>query len=449
MKLSVIGLGKLGSPLAVLLAKKGHQVRGVDFNKDIVRLLNNRVAPFHEPRLQELLDEKVIRFTASTEYDAIHETDVTFVIVPTPSEEEGCFTNQYILQAMEKIGRDLKKKNSYHLVVVTSTVMPGSTNGVIRETLEQYSGYKVGEELGLCYNPEFIALGSVVHDMLFPDMVLIGESDQKAGDILERIYLEFCENQPPIQRMNCINAELTKLALNTFVTTKISYANMLGTVCDALPESDVDVVTNTIGLDSRIGRKYLKAAVAFGGPCFPRDNIAFRSMARDLGIAVDLADATQKVNDSQTKRLFSIIKRYKNFRRIGVFGLSYKSGTYVVEESAGVKVANQLMQNGYEVFAYDPMALSEAREILHKGMHFAASIKECLNLCEMAIIMTNWPEFSEEITPNLVKKAMKCKVVIDCWRILDQNHFCDTCQVIHLGKGDTKTDKKSKKLSTV
>lgn len=450
MKLSVVGLGKLGSPLAILLAKKKHKVKGIDLSETIVRSLNERKTPFHEPQLQELLDDKSLDFEASTQYEsAIYETDVTFVIVPTPSQTNGLFTNEYVLDAVENIGKVLKKKSSYHLVVVTSTVMPGSTNGKIREVLEQSSGRRLGPTLGLCYNPEFIALGSVVHDMLHPDMVLIGESDEKAGKMLEEIYLSFCENHPPVKRMNCINAELAKLSLNTFVTTKISYANMLAAVCDRLSGSDVDVVTQAIGLDSRIGQKYLKASVAFGGPCFPRDNVAFRSMANELNVAVDLADATQKINDSQTERLHAIIKRYAKSPRVGILGLSYKPGTYVVEESPGVKVANQLAQNGYEVTVYDPMALSEAKHILNEAVHLSSSIEECLSASETGIIMTNWPEFAQEITLDLMKQIGRCKCLIDCWRTVDQHRFDDVCQVIYLGQGKMELSKTNEELLTI
>ena len=450
MKLSVVGLGKLGSPLAVLLATKGHEVRGIDFNIEVVQKLNSHIAPFDEPQLQDLLNNKSLIFEATTDYEpAINQSDATFIIVPTPSEESGIFTNRYIFQALKKIGEALRKKDGYHLVVITSTVMPGSTDGEIREILEQYSGRKVGPDLGLCYNPEFIALGSVVRDMLFPDMILIGESDQKAGDMLESLYKTFCENKPPIERMNCVNAELTKLSLNTYVTMKISYANMLGAVCESLPESDVDVVTQAIGLDSRIGRKYLKAAVAFGGPCFPRDNVAFRSMAQNLNVSVDLAEATQRVNDFQPNRLRSLIKKFEKGKRIGILGLSYKPGTYIVEESSGVIVANQLMQNGYQVSVYDPMALFEAKKVLDKRVCLASSIEDCLRCSDTAVIMTNWPEFSNEITPELIKRTTTCKLIIDCWRTLDQNQFHDHCQVIFLGQGFSKVGKEGGQLLTV
>ncbi|MCB1067997.1 MAG: UDP-glucose/GDP-mannose dehydrogenase family protein [Simkania sp.] len=449
MKLSVVGLGKLGSPLAVLLATKGYEVKGVDFNNEIVKKLNARQAPFHEEGLQELLECETLKFEATTDCEhAIQDTDATFIIVPTPSDEKGLFTNRYILQALESVGKVIQKKEGYHLVVITSTVMPGSTMGEIRETLEKASARTLGNELGLCYNPEFIALGSVVRDMLYPDMVLIGESDQKAGNFLQSIYESFCDNTPPIQRMNCVNAELTKLSLNTYVTTKISYANMLGAVCEALPDSDVNVVTRAIGLDSRIGRKYLKAAVAFGGPCFPRDNVAFQAMAEDLEVPVDLAKATQQVNDFQPQRLQALIQKLNRGKKIGILGLSYKPGTYVVEESPGIKMANQLVKEGYQVSVFDPMALGEAENILDERVRLTSSIEACLKESNIALIMTNWPEFSEGITPKLAEETA-CQLIIDCWRTLDQKKFSKDCKVVYLGQGLSSAEKKLDELATV
>ncbi len=276
MRVSVIGLGKLGSPLAAVLASKGHEVIGVDLNPEFVRLLNEGRAPVQEPRLQELIDASQGRLRATVDVEeATLQSEISFVIVPTPSDAKGAFTNKYVIEAVTAIGKALRKMDSYHVVNITSTVMPGSMGGEIRRALESASGRIVGKDLGLCYNPEFIALGSVIRDMLLPDAILIGESDTRAGDLLESIYRTSCENNPPVQRMNFVNAELTKISVNTFVTTKISYANMLADICDRLPGADVDVVTNAVGMDSRIGRKYLKGALGYGGPCFPRDNVAF------------------------------------------------------------------------------------------------------------------------------------------------------------------------------
>ena len=176
--------------------------------------------------------------------------------------------------------------------------MPGSCDGRVRAP--RSSGPRadaIGDSLGLCYSPEFIALGNVIRDMLEPDMVLIGESDARAGDVLEALYRGVCENDPPFRRMSLVNAELTKIAVNTYVTMKISYANTLADICERLPGADVESVTDALGLDTRIGGKYLRGAIAYGGPCFPRDNKAFAVLARELGTEAPLAEATDSIND--------------------------------------------------------------------------------------------------------------------------------------------------------
>jgi UDPglucose 6-dehydrogenase len=433
MQLSIVGLGKLGSPLAAVLASKGHDIIGIDLNEEFVRKINEGIAPVEEPGLQELISANRSRLRASLDFNSISDTNVTFIIVPTPSLDTGFFTNQYILQAIQKVGAVLREKSTYHLVVITSTVMPGSTGGVIREALEEASGRKVGKDLGLCYSPEFIALGSVIRDMLFPDMLLIGESDSQAGDLLQSIYKTVCQNQPPVQRMNFVNAELTKLAVNTFITTKISYANMLADICDYLPHSDVDVVTQAVGLDSRIGRKYLKGAVAFGGPCFPRDNFAFKALADHLGTKANLAEATQELNDYQNDRLLTFVKKYSHGKTVGILGLSYKPGTNVIEKSPGISIAKKLAQEGFQVTLFDPLAGNAAKKELDETFTIVSSLKECIQTSETVLIMTNWPEFSQEITPSALKELQTCQRIIDCWRILEPAAFNNICEIIHLG----------------
>src|SRR3981189_3515228 len=212
------------------------------------------------------------------------------------------------------------------------------------------SGRTVGRELGVWYVSEFIALGSVVRDMRQPDSILIGESDAKAGDMLQTIYLQMCENKPPVQRMNFINAELTKISVNTYVTTKISYANMLADICDRLPGADVDAVTKALGADTRIGPKYLKGALGYGGPCFPRDNVAFAALARQIGAAADVAEATDRINNYQVDRLTGLVAKFaKAGMRIAILGLSYKPQTPAVEESHSVKLAANLADAGHTV----------------------------------------------------------------------------------------------------
>src|SRR5215472_7459233 len=310
VSISVIGLGKLGSPLVACFAASGFRVHAVDADIQKVELIARGVPPVHEPGLAELLQECAENISATQDTQAaVRGSDATFIVVGTPSETDGGFSLRFAIPACEAIGRALAAKGSYHLVVLTSTVMPGSTGNEIRSTIERASGKRCGVDFGLCYSPEFIALGSVIRDFYYPDFLLIGESDARAGDVLSDIYKRTCKNSPAIARMNWINAEITKLAVNTYITTKISYANMLARLCEKLPDADVNVVTDALGLDTRIGAKYLKGAVSYGGPCFPRDNRALAYLASRVGASSGLAEATDLFNRAQIKLLADLVKR--------------------------------------------------------------------------------------------------------------------------------------------
>jgi UDPglucose 6-dehydrogenase len=435
MKISVIGLGKLGSPLSAVLASKGFSVVGTDLNPALVEALNSGRAPVDEPRLQELIDENAERLSATLDVSAaVADSDVTFVIVPTPSDESGHFTNKYIISALQPIGVGIKRKSGYHVVVITSTVMPGSTGGEIRAALEAHSGRTVGNDLGLCYNPEFIALGSVVRDMLAPDMILIGESDAKAGEVLERIYARSCDNKPVIRRMNFVNAELTKISVNTYVTTKISYANMLADICDRIPGADVDVVTQAVGSDSRIGGKYLRGAIGYGGPCFPRDNVAFAALARSLGAHAELAEATDSINRYQVERVLGAVQaRLNGGGTVGILGLSYKPDTSVIEQSQGVALAARLLQEGYDVIAYDPKALAATQAAVAGALVAAASAEDCVRRSSVVVVMTPWPEF-RGVPAEAFARTPRMSV-IDCWRVLAREEVGAVADVVYVGRG--------------
>ncbi len=435
MKLSIIGLGKLGSPMAAVMVHKGHTVIGVDVNPSYVAAIQQGRAPVNEPDLAAMIHANRERLTATEDCAAaVQATDITFIMVPTPSEPHGGFSMKYVLSAAEKIGAGLREKPGWHLVVLSSTVMPGCTGGELLPALEAHSGKKCGQDFGLCYNPEFIALGSVIRDMLNPDMVLIGESDSRSGDLLETLYKGVCDSNPRIQRMNFVNAELTKLSVNTFVTTKISYANMLAQVCERLPGADADVVTSAIGCDSRIGQKYLKGALGYGGPCFPRDNVAFSALAREIGAPALLAEATDQLNRRQVPRLAEMVgSRLPEGGTVGILGLSYKPHTEVIEESQGVDLAKHLVSRGIKVVVYDPAAMENAKQQL-RGAIYAESAADCAGQADVLVITTAWPEF-KNLTPTDLKAGRQPAVIIDCWRVLRSDLFATRSEYLRLGYG--------------
>lgn len=341
--ISVFGLGKLGMPMVACFGSKGYRVIGYDLNPAAVNAVNTRKPHLNETGLAELLVKGAELSATDNGPEAVKTTSATFIIVPTPSLPDGSFTTKYAEAAAEKIALGLKEKSEYHLVVLTSTVLPGDTETRIKPILEKISGKKCGTDFGLCYSPEFIALGSVIHDFLNPDVILIGENDKKSGDVLSEIYKNVCDNNPPIVRTNINSAELAKISLNSYVTMKISFANTLAELAEKIPGGDADAISRLLGYDSRIGRKYLSGGLAYGGPCFPRDNKAFAHFAKKVGSEARLSEATDKENAHQNERVVALIRQkigsLKN-KNISMLGLSYKPNTDVIEESAPIKIAD-------------------------------------------------------------------------------------------------------------
>jgi UDPglucose 6-dehydrogenase len=435
LKISVIGLGKLGSPMVACFAAKGLTTIGVDLNQQFVDAINDARPPVFEPALAEMLAEGRSCLTATTDTAAaVAATDTTFVIVPTPSKEDGTFSLDYVLPAMDVIGQALREKDQYHLVVLTSTVMPGATGGEVRAALEEASGKAMGRDFGLCYSPEFIALGSVIRDFLNPDFLLIGQSDERAGQALASIYARVVENDPSVAHLNFVNAELAKISVNTFVTTKIAFANMLARMCERLPGASVDDVTSAIGLDSRIGAKYLRGAISYGGPCFPRDNVAFAALARAIEAPSFVAEATDATNRDGVERLADlVIERLPREGTVGVLGLSYKPNTDVVEESPGLNLVRALTDRGADVVAFDPAALPAARRALDgAAVRFVESAEETIREADVVILTTAWTEF--EALDLSVLDDGRARCVIDCWRVLDRERVEEVAAYVPLGE---------------
>lgn len=421
--------------MAACFAAQGFTTIGVDLNEAFVDAINKGHAPVFEPGLAEMIAEGRACLTATTDtVAAVEETDATFVIVPTPSEEDGTFSLTHVLAAMESIGRALRRKNGYHLVVLTSTVMPGATGGPVRKVLEEAAGQAVGDRIGLCYSPEFIALGSVIRDFLSPDFLLIGESDPRAGKALADIYRRTVSNDPPVAHLNFVNAELAKISVNTFVTTKIAFANMLARICERLPEADVDAVTSALGLDSRIGPRYLRGAISYGGPCFPRDNLALAALARSVDAPAFVAEATDLANRDGIARLASLVlERLPEDGTAAVLGLSYKPNTDVVEESPGLNLVRALAGRGVDVVAYDPASLPNAeRVVTEPNVRFADSAEDAVRSADVVVVATSWSEF-ESIPAEVFERHSTPRVVVDCWRILSSPDLSRVTTYIPLG----------------
>lgn len=425
MELSVVGLGKLGLCTAAYFASKGHRVTGVDKSNYLVGELGRRRCPIRETGLAELLVTAWSNLSVTTEIaDGVRHSDITLVIVPTPSGPDGGFSNEHVEAVLRRIGPVLASKSEFHVVDVVSTVMPGSSEGVFKPLLEELSGKVCGEDFGLVYNPEFIALGSVIHDFSRPDMVLIGASDERSAQMVEHLYLSSCENRPHIAKMSLLNGEISKLSLNCFVTTKISFANELSNICERIPGADVDAITEAIGFDSRVGGKYLRAGMGFGGTCFPRDNAAFQTFAMNVGYEAKISRATVAVNDMIVEKVYGLIKTYApDAANVALLGLSYKQGTHVIEESQAIMLANRLIDAGYSVNVHDPAALEDAAEALGPAVEYWSDPYECVRGADAIVLLTRWPAFMELDWERIESGAKDGCLLLDSWRELASRKF--------------------------
>ena len=416
----VVGCGKLGSPLIACLANAGHTVTGIDLNQKLIGDLQSGVVTWNEPGLPALLAKNAHKISFQNSYQgAFENAEITFVIVPTPSTISGEFSNEYVLDAITQIGSELsKRKKKNHLVVIVSTVMPGSTGGEIKKALLT-STMSESEGVEICYSPEFIALGSVIRNMQFPDLVLIGQESDSAGQLLEEVSLSIAKNKPRVSRLSLAEAEIAKIAINSFVTTKISFSNQISEICELTPNTSAMNVLEAIGNDTRIGRSYLSSGAAFGGPCFPRDNRAFNKYANNLGTSADLAIATDGVNARQNKRVLELVGNLvAPGSRILVVGLSYKPDTDVIEDSPGLAFVTQAQSAGYRVDGIDDF-------VVPIQVDMALSIQKPSDLeyadYDLAILFVPSPSYS--LIPKQLSNRTKLLDLWGLWKNSEQDNY--------------------------
>lgn len=440
MKVSVIGLGKLGLCSAACIAVSKINVVGVDLNSSTLDSLNQKKCPIDEPDLPELLDQSWshLKFTQST-VEAVLQTDLTLIIVPTPSGDNHEFINDYILSSLKEIAQAIKEKDDFHVVDVVSTVMPGTCNEVFLPFLEKETGKTCGQDFGLVYNPEFVALGSVIKNFLNPDMVLIGASDKKSSKIVENLYRLTTLNNPKYHHMSLVNAEITKLSLNCYVTMKISFANELASICEKVPGSNVDDITNALGADKRISSKYLSGGLGFGGPCFPRDNLAFQAFAKKYGLNAVLGTGVVSINNSIVQRLVHLIQsKAAKGSKVSILGLSYKPDTVVIEESQSMMLANELSKGKYDVHVHDPKAIEAAKKVLKDTVSYHEDVYESMQGSQVIVYMTTWNEYQNLDWKRISNQADNAVILIDCWRELKEQIQNVNIVYIPLGVGPVK-----------
>jgi UDPglucose 6-dehydrogenase len=357
-KIGLIGLGKLGLPLLATFGKNGQKITGVDVDTNKINILKNNELPFHESNLKEYLISGRENIEYSDNFkNIVTDTDVSIILVNTPSNEKGEFSNKYIYDAILNICENLKNSNNDDfLFIISSTVMPGSNVEIIN-LIESKTNRKLNDGFGVVYIPDLVALGNVIEDFENPDVIIMGESSTKYGDVAEKIYSKILKNNPPIVRMSLIEAEITKVSLNAYITMKISFANFIGNVSEKF-NANPNNITKALGYDKRISPHYIKSGLAFGGTCFPRDTWAFIKMSENIGLDAIHIKSTQKINENQNTLLYDKVKNFKN-KKIGVYGLSFKPNTYVTTESPGNILYERLLTEKYDVIFYDNLILSE------------------------------------------------------------------------------------------
>jgi UDPglucose 6-dehydrogenase len=439
--ISIFGTGYVGLCTAVGFASKGYKVITVTHDAEKVEKINKGWAPFYEPKLQELLCNAVKNnlINCTLNYKAtILNTNITFITVGTPSKPDGEINLSLIEKAACEIGEALQKKKTYHLVVVKSTVVPGTTEKLVKPILEDCSRKFCGVDFGLCMNPEFLREGSAIHNTLHPDRIVIGEYDKKSGDFLESFYRSFFdENMPPLIRTNLPTAELIKYANNAFLATKISFINTIANICQKISDADVRTIAKALGMDKRISPFFLNAGLGYGGSCFPKDVKALIAFSKKHGYDPMLLDAVEKVNRAQPLKAIELCKGFLGDlkgKQIAVLGLAFKPNTDDMREAVSIKIVNKLLKEGAKIVAYDPAAVHSAKTIFQNKIRYANSPIDCIKNADCCIVVTEWGEF-KKLKPDDFVQNMRQPVLIDGRRVYDPREYGRRLKFAAIGLG--------------
>jgi UDPglucose 6-dehydrogenase len=438
MKVSVIGTGYVGLIAGVCLAEKGAHVTCVDINKTKVTKINNCIPPIFEDGLEALLKKNVSNdhLVASTNLKkAVLESEVSIIAVGTPFVD-GKVDLSYLENTAMEIGIALKELDAYHVVVVKSTVPPGTTDDVVLPILEKYSGKKAGSAFGVGMNPEFLREGCAVADFMNPDRIVIGGIDQKTIDNILKLYKSF-EGVDVLIGSNR-TAEVIKYASNSLLATLISFSNEIANICALTQDVDVKEVMRAVHLDKRLnpllnggGRvnpgilSYLEAGCGFGGSCFPKDVKTLISYAQGKGEDCKLLSSVMEVNRKQPEKLIQLLRKHKkSFSNlsVGILGLAFKPDTDDLRESPAIPVIESLLQEGAYVKAYDPVVKKGAKKLFGTtNIEYPDSLKETLFEVDVVILITRWKEFDNL---NLLIDELQIQpLIIDGRRMLDRKAF--------------------------
>ena len=418
MNSSVIGLGKLGFPFALFLASRKNKVLCYDNNLKILNDIKKNKSPYIEPNTQRYLRKyKKNIFITSDLSKIIKKSDISHLVLPTPSLKNNSFSNKYIINCLNKLAPLIKKKNKLHIINITSTVMPGSSKHVFCKILE-LSGLKNGKDFIITYNPHFIAQGTTIYNLENPDFVLIG-ADNKNGEKLVSYYKKIYNNKINILYLNTQEAEIVKISINSYITSKITFSNFIAEICESIKEVDGSKVLMAIGKDHRIGNSYLGVGTKYSGPCFPRDNKALDFFVGKK-IKNSLPKFVDKINNSQTSRLINIIKNVisknkLNKINLGILGLTYKDKTSILKDSQSYDLIKKLnIKKLSKLNVYDNN-ISPPKDYLQKNkLFYFKNLKKFVKNSKILLLMYPSKYFMNELLKS------KNKIIIDCWNIIDE-----------------------------
>jgi UDPglucose 6-dehydrogenase len=397
--ISVIGLGVVGLTTAIGFALKGHRVIGIDIDPAKVISINEGISPVYEQGLSQAMKE--VKIVATMDFAQVLKSDISFLCGGTPGQADGSLDLRFVKGPVGELAQVLQRKDSYHLVVVRSTVVPGTTEAVIAPNFTDT------ERVGLCMNPEFLREGTAIEDFLNPSRIIIGERDDKSGDVLCKLYGGFNTH---ILRTNLKTAEMIKYASNSYLATRISFINEIGNICKELGINVYDVASG-MGYDERIGQDYLRAGIGFGGFCLPKDVAALAAMAKDLGYESRLLQDVLAINEEQPRKMLALLKKHVpdlKGKVIGVLGLAFKPDTDDVRKSKAIDVIEELLKEQAHVKAHDPQAMKNFAK-LFPDIEYVNTAEQTLD-SDAVLILTAWDKYN--------RLDYRGKIVIDGRRLM-------------------------------
>jgi UDPglucose 6-dehydrogenase len=439
LQLSFFGLGYVGTIYAVGFASMGFKVIGYDIDEEKIKLLKSTKSPFFEPGLEDAFKKCIENGSLEFTHDwrhAVQDSDIIFITVGTPSKESGAIDLKYVRSASKTIGRALRSsRKGYRIIVVKSTVIPGTTLNLVKALVEGESGLKVFSDFGLAMNPEFLREGTAIEDFYNPDRILIGADNERSRKKMAEAYASF--NSPKIET-DITTAELIKYTNNAFLAMKVSFINMMANLCQRMPGVDVNTVAFAIGLDKRIGNQFLRAGAGWGGSCWPKDLAALKSYGRDLGVELPLISATMEVNASQSSKAIALVEELigdVRGKRIAILGLAFKPNTDDIREAVSIRIIRELIEKGAKLAVYDPAAMGNMKRLMGKmAIDYSDSAKECLRSADCAMIVTEWEEF-RKIAPEDYRQLMRDPSLVDGRRIYDPGKYAKKLKFRAIGLG--------------